>query len=258
MSDPIGRVTFLGTATSHGVPMIGCTCPVCTSDDPRDQRNRPSIYLELVDGTCVLVDTTPDLRRQALSFGISRVDAILFTHCHADHVMGLDDVRRFNALQHGSIPCYGDARTLDELRAVFAYIFTVKSEGGGLPQITLYPVDGPFTVGAQTIVPVPVMHGTREILGYRIGSFAYLTDCSGIPESSWPLLQGVETLVIDALRHRPHPTHFSVSESLEVIARLRPARAFLTHVCHDLGHASTSAMLPAGVELAYDGLTLEV
>lgn len=206
----------------------------------------------------MLVDTTPDLRRQALAFGLSRVDAILFTHCHADHVMGLDDVRRFNALQDGSIPCFGDARTLDELRSVFGYIFTAKSEGGGLPQITLHPVDGPFFVGSQVIVPVPVLHGKREILGYRIGTFAYLTDCSGIPETSWPLLDGVETLVIDALRHRPHPTHFSVSEALAVIARLGPERAYLTHVCHDLGHAATSAMLPAGVELAYDGLTIEM
>ena len=249
-------ITFLGTGTSHGVPMIGCRCETCRSSDPRDRRSRPSIYLALPDGVRVLVDTTPDLRQQALTHDITRVDAILFTHCHADHVMGLDEVRRFNQLQRAAIPCYGDRRTMAEVRRTFAYIFESTDPGGGIPQIHLFPLLGPMSVGRQVITPVPVMHGRRLIYGYRVGTFAYLTDCSAIPDESWALLDGVETLVIDALRHRPHPSHFTVAEALAAIARIRPSRALLTHICHDLSHAGTSATLPPGVEMAYDGLTI--
>jgi phosphoribosyl 1,2-cyclic phosphate phosphodiesterase len=256
-ADGHGRVTFLGTGTSHGVPMIGCSCAVCRSDDPRDQRWRTSIFVEL-PGLSVLVDTGPDLRAQALRFAVPRVDAILFTHSHADHVMGLDEVRRFNALQDVSIPCYGDALTIDEVRRTFAYIFAPRTpHGGGLPQIELHAVEVPFTLAGHRIVPVPLLHGRRPILGYRIGPFAYCTDCSAIPASSWPLLEGVEWLVLDALRERPHPTHFSVSDALAVVDRLRPRRAWFTHIAHDLPHAATCARLPEGVELAYDGQTLE-
>jgi len=254
----IGRVTFLGSGTSHGVPMIGCDCGTCRSTDPRDRRSRPSIYLELADSTRVLVDTTPDLRHQALTFDVTRVDAVLYTHCHADHVMGLDEIRRFNLLQKSAIPCYGDRRTMQELRRTFAYVFESKEEGGGIPQLHVFTLGGPFSLGRQEIVPVPIFHGKRLILGYRLGSFAYLTDCSGIPDESWALLQGVETLVVDALRHRPHPTHFTVAQALQVVERLAPRRAYLTHICHDLPHADTSATLPAGVELAFDGLTLDI
>ncbi len=202
----LARVTFLGTGTSHGVPMIGCDCAVCRSDDPRDRRWRPSILIELADGTSVLVDTSPDLRAQALAFDVRRVDAILFTHAHADHVLGLDEVRRYNAMQRAPIPCYGDEQTVREVRR----------------------------------------------------TFAYLTDCSAIPDSSWPLLEGVQVLVIDALRDRRHPTHFTVAEALEVVRALGPRAAYLTHICHDLSHAATNARLPAGVEVAYDGLRLQV
>jgi phosphoribosyl 1,2-cyclic phosphate phosphodiesterase len=254
----LGTVRFLGTGTSHGVPMIGCRCDVCRSADPRDRRSRPSVYLSLQAGPRLLVDTTPDLRTQALTYDIDRVDAILFTHCHADHVMGLDEVRRFNALQQASVPCYGDVRTLEELRRTFAYVFEAADEGGGIPRISLHAVDGPFAIGPHTIVPVPVLHGRRTIFGYRVGGFAYLTDCSAIPDASWALLEGLDTLVIDALRHRPHPSHFTVAGALEVVERAAPRRALLTHICHDLPHAATSAALPAGVEMAYDGLTLEI
>ncbi|MEW5984207.1 MAG: MBL fold metallo-hydrolase [Acidobacteriota bacterium] len=258
MSPSVGRLTFLGTGTSHGVPMIGCPCDVCRSSDPRDRRWRPSIYLELHDGTRVLVDTTPDLRMQALTFGVLRVDAILFTHGHADHIMGLDDVRRFNLLQGAPIPCYGQARTVEEVRRTFRYVFDSKEEGGGIPRIHLYPVAGLFSLGRQEVVPVPLLHGRRTILGFRLGSFAYLTDCNGIPEDSWPLLGHLDILVLDALRHRPHPTHFTVAEALAVVERLRPGRTLLTHICHDLPHEATNAKLPAGVELAYDGLRAEI
>ena len=249
---------FLGTGTSHGVPMIGCRCDVCRSTDPHDRRSRPSILFELGTGVRVLVDTTPDLRAQALAHDLDRVDAILFTHCHADHVMGLDEVRRFNVLQRAAIPCYGDADTLKEIRRTFAYIFESKDEGGGIPLLDLHSLDGPEIIGGQTVVPVPVWHGRRRILGFRVRDFAYLTDCSGIPDTSWPLLEGLDTLAIDALRHRPHSTHFTVEQAIGVSARLGARKTWLTHICHDLGHAVTNASLPPGVEMAYDGLRIEI
>ena len=254
----LARVTFLGTGTSHGVPMIGCECATCRSDDPRDRRSRPSIAFDLAGGSTVLVDTSPDLRAQALAFGVRRVDAILFTHAHADHIMGLDEVRRYNVMQGRSIPCFADAATVGEIRRTFAYVFNPPQKGGGVPQIDLFALAGPFCLGGAEVVPVPLQHGTQGVLGYRLGTFAYLTDCSGVPDSSWPLLDGVETLVIDALRERPHPTHFTVSEALATIARIGPREAYLTHICHDLGHAATEARLPAGVQVAYDGLILDV
>jgi phosphoribosyl 1,2-cyclic phosphate phosphodiesterase len=255
------RVTVLGSGTSVGVPAIGCDCAVCHSSDPRDRRTRPSILIQ-VNGMAILVDTSTDLRLQALANDIRRVDAILFTHHHADHVFGLDDVRRFNQMQRASISCYADASTVAGLRRVFSYVFDPPvQQGGGLPQLTLFSIAGPFCLAGVEIVPVPLMHGRLPILGFRIGSFAYLTDCNQIPDQSWPLLTadgGVRTLIIDALRHRPHPTHFSVSEAIDAVRRIGAERAYLTHICHDLPHAETCAQLPPGVELAYDGLVLEV
>ena len=223
---------------------------------------RPSILIERIDsgdGPTILVDTSTDLRAQALAHGVTRVDAIVFTHSHADHIFGLDEVRRFNVGRGAPpIPCFGDERTLADLRRTFAYIFEPQEAGGGVPKIALCPIAGPFRIGGLEITPVPLWHGPRPILGFRVGSFAYLTDCSRIPEESWPLLDGVGTLVVDALRQRPHPTHFSVGEALEVVARLSPERAYFTHICHDLPHAATCARLPRTVELAYDGLVLEI
>lgn len=240
--------------------MIGCTCEVCRSADPHDKRMRPSIAIELdrdIAGVRrILVDTATDLRQQALTYGITSVDAILFTHSHADHIMGLDEVRRFNVTQKTSMPCYGDAQTFADLRRMFSYVFEGAKSGGGVPQLTLFPIGGPFSLWGVEVIPVPVMHGRRPILGFRIGAFAYLTDCSAIPDGSWPLLDGVKTLIVDALRDRPHPTHFSVSEALDVVTRIAPDRAYFTHICHDLPHAATNARLPRGVELAYDGLVL--
>jgi phosphoribosyl 1,2-cyclic phosphate phosphodiesterase len=258
LSGSTGRITFLGTGTSHGVPMIGCRCAVCTSADPRDQRLRPSICIELVNGGALVVDTAPDFRTQALRFGVLRVDAVLFTHPHADHLLGLDEIRRFNALQHAVIPCYGNPETMAEVRRVFAYAFEPRQAGGGVPQLELRSVTGPFEAAGTTVTPVPVLHGQLPIHGYRVGAFAYLTDCSSIPDESWPLLDGVRTLVVGALRHKPHPTHFTLAQALEVVARIRPERALLTHIAHDLGHAETSGQLPPGVELAYDGLIVGI
>jgi phosphoribosyl 1,2-cyclic phosphate phosphodiesterase len=238
--------------------MIGCECATCRSSDPRDQRLRPSIFIEAGDHTSVLVDASPDLRAQALTHRIRRIDAIFFTHGHADHILGLDDVRRYNFMQQRPIPCYGDALTIADVRQAFAYAFNPKTQaGGGLPQLATFTIKGPFCLGREEIVPVPILHGRRPILGLRTGRFAYLTDCSGIPDSSWPLLAGLEVLVIDALRDRPHPTHFCLSEAIDAGQRIGARRTYFTHMCHDLPHEATCARLPERMELAYDGLVVE-
>jgi phosphoribosyl 1,2-cyclic phosphate phosphodiesterase len=253
------RVLFLGSGTSHGVPMIGCDCEVCQSTDPRDQRWRPSIYVECDDGTRLLVDTTPDLRAQALRFGVRQVDAILYTHSHADHLMGLDEVRRFNAIKQGEMPIFADDPTLADIRRAFAYIFDPHTpKAGGVPDLKLWRLAGPFMIGRQEIVPVPIMHGRRPILGFRLGRLAYLTDCSAIPESSMALLTGLDTLVLDALRPLPHPTHFTLAEAVEMAGRIGARQTYFTHIAHQLGHAATCAALPPGMALAHDGLTLEI
>jgi phosphoribosyl 1,2-cyclic phosphate phosphodiesterase len=252
-------VTFLGTGTSHGVPMIGCGCATCRSTDPRDKRLRPSIWIDVPGRGAILVDCATDLRQQALSFGVSRVDAVIFTHGHADHILGIDELRRFNVLQGGTIPCYADARTWRTVASTFSYVFDgLARQGGGVPQLERREIEGPFEAAGVRVVPVPILHGRTPILGLRFGSFAYLTDCSAVPDDSWPLVAGVETLVIDALRHKPHPTHFTVAEALVAVERIAPRRAYLTHMAHDLPHAETCARLPAGVELAYDGLVLDI
>ena len=239
--------------------MIGCRCEVCTSTDPRDRRWRPSIAIEAGDGTRLLVDTGPDLRAQALAFGITRVDAILYTHGHADHVVGLDEVRRYNSLQRGTIPCFADARTIDEIRRMFSYVFDPATpKGGGIPDVTLTLIDGPFTAAGISVTPVRVCHGERPVLGFRVGAFAYLTDCSRIPDESWPLLEGLDVLVLDALRERPHATHFSLAEAAAAAERIGARRTYFTHMAHDLGHARTCARLPVFMQLAYDGLIVDL
>jgi phosphoribosyl 1,2-cyclic phosphate phosphodiesterase len=251
------RITFLGTGTSQGVPVIACGCATCRSDDPRDSRLRPSIFVETPDAK-VLVDAGPDLRMQALRAGVERVDAVLFTHGHADHILGIDDLRRFNHLQGGAMPCYADAKTIGEIRAVFQYAFDPATpKGGGLPRLELFAIAGPFCVGRTEIQPVPLYHGARPLLGFRFGGFAYLTDCNRIPPEAWRLLDHLDVVVLDALRDRPHSTHFSLTEAVDAAARIGAGRTFFTHMCHDLPHAATCARLPAGVSLAYDGLVVE-
>ena len=253
------RVTFLGTGTSTGVPVIGCGCETCRSEDPKDRRWRPSIYIELDDGAKILVDASPDLRAQALAFQVDQVDLILLTHSHADHVLGLDDVRIYNFRQRTEIPCFGDSATLDAVRRMFSYVFDPNTpRGGGLPQLTLFPLGGPFSFGSQVIIPVPLEHGTLPILGYRVGAFAYLTDCSTIPDVSWPLLQNLDVLVLDALRHRRHSTHFSVEQAVDIAMRVGARTTYFTHMSHNLAHAKTCAVLPDGMSLAHDGLVLMV
>ena len=206
----------------------------------------------------MLVDAGPDLREQALAYGIRRVDAIVFTHGHADHILGLDDVRRFNYMQKRPMACYADPLTIADIRQAFAYAFNpVTQKGGGLPQLVTFTIHGAFCVGGHEVIPVPLYHGARPILGLRFGAFAYLTDCNRIPDASWPMLEGLDVVVIDALRDRPHPTHFTVAEAVEASRRIAARRTYFTHMCHDLPHAATSARLPDGVELAYDGLVVE-
>ena len=239
--------------------MIGCDCDVCRSSDPRDARTRPSIALELEDGLRVVVDTTPDLRAQALRHDVRRIDAILYTHAHADHVMGLDEIRRYNVLSKAPVPVFGDAATLREIRRTFAYIFESDApKGGGVPDVRLFPIAGAFCLGRKLVVPVPIRHGPWQILGFRIGRFAYLTDCNGVPEASLALLNGLDCLVLDALRHRPHPTHFTLEQAVRMAQRIGADRTFFTHIAHDLGHEATCATLPAGMALAHDGLLLEM
>ena len=239
--------------------MIGCDCAVCRSTDPRDNRLRPSIHVAFEDGSGVLVDAGPDLRLQALRHGIRRVDAILFTHGHADHILGLDETRRFTAPAGRAMPCYGDETTLRDIRTVFGYVFDPATpKGGGLPSLELIPVGDEIALPGGTVTPLPLLHGDRPILGYRFGRFAYLTDCNAIPEATWPLLHNLDVVVLDALRVRPHPTHFSLSEAIEAARRIAARQTYFTHMCHDLSHAATNEKLPETMQLAYDGLVLEV
>ncbi len=251
------RLTFLGTGTSTGVPTLACRCPVCTSSDPRDKRTRPSVLLEF-DGRAVVIDTAPDFRQQALREGMERLDAVLFTHTHADHVLGLDDVRVFYFRQRVPIPIYASSRSMDDIRRIFTYIFDQSYPYGGIAKLDPHIIDGPFDLWGERLIPLPVLHGNLPVLGFRFGKTAYVTDFSAIPDSTIPLIEGLDVLVLDALRHKPHPTHSSLEQSLDWVERLKPRRAFFTHIAHELGHEATNAALPPHVRLAYDGLKLDL
>jgi phosphoribosyl 1,2-cyclic phosphate phosphodiesterase len=248
---------FLGTGTSTGVPILTCQCAVCTSPDPHDKRTRPSILLEY-DGRAVVIDTTPDFRAQALREGLPRLDAVVFTHHHADHILGLDDTRVFYFRQQAPIPIYAGARCMTTIRTVFAYIFEGNYPFGGVGKLDPHLIEGPFDLWGLSFTPIPVVHGNLPIFGFRFRDTAYVTDVSEIPESSIPLLEGLDILILDALRHKPHPTHFSLAQAMAMVERLKPRRAFFTHIAHELGHEATNSALPAHVQLAYDGLRLEL
>ena len=255
------RLVFLGTGTSHGIPVVGCSCPVCTSTDPRNKRTRASVWIEITKPSqelSLIIDTATEFRLQAVRERINHLDAVLLTHAHADHLHGLDDIRPL--CRKKPIPVYGTEHTLQELRQRFSYIFHPKQEGGGLPRLELRTVEGyiPFQVEGIHVLPLPVKHGELDILGYRIGNLAYITDCSAIPSRTMEQLENLEVLVLDALRKKPHPTHFSISEALEVIQILRPKQAFFTHLCHDVEHNEIKKELPRGVAPSYDGLELDL
>lgn len=251
-------ITVLGSGTSVGVPTIGCDCAVCNSKDPRDNRLRPSVLVNY-DGRGILIDTTPDFRQQALRFHIDRVDAILFTHAHADHIMGLDDVRPFNFKQGGIIPIYGSAETIAGIRAAFRYIFDAKESESSRPRLVPHVFDSePFDLFGLEFIPLRLDHGKGTVNGFRFGPVAYLTDHSDIPERAMQLLTGLDVLFLDALRHRPHPTHSTVERSIESVQKLKPKDAYFTHICHDLAHGATEQKLPPNIHLAYDGLELQV
>jgi phosphoribosyl 1,2-cyclic phosphate phosphodiesterase len=251
------RVTFLGTGTSTGVPVVGCRCRVCTSSDPRNQRLRQSVAVES-GGKHFLIDTTPDLRLQLLRHPIPRLDFILFTHSHADHLMGLDDVRPFNFRQREPLQAFASPMTAKAVRRAFSYIWDRDSQiGGGKPQLELHEVTEAFTHEGVEIVPIPVLHGDWTILGFRVGPFAYITDTNGVPPSSIELLRGVEVLALDGLRVAPpHPTHFTIDEAVACAQKIGARMTYLIHLTHDVDHAEVDARLPEGVRLAWDGLEL--
>lgn len=239
-----------------GVPSIGCECHVCTSDDQRDKRTRPSVLVQYA-GHSVLIDTTPDFRQQAIAARIKKLDAVLYTHAHADHILGLDDLRPVSFRHEGKLPLYASASTAEAIHKVFKYIFDGDYKFGGLARVEMKALDDAVELFGARFQPIKVIHGDTEIDGFRFGSAAYLTDFSEIPEASLRQLENLDILFLDALRRKPHPTHSTVEQSLKIVERLRPNRTFFTHISHDLKHEETNASLPAGVELAYDGLELE-
>jgi phosphoribosyl 1,2-cyclic phosphate phosphodiesterase len=250
-------LTVLGSGTSMGVPTLGCNCAVCHSADPRDRRTRPSVMIEYA-GKAVLIDTTPDFYAQAIRERITRLDAVFYTHTHADHILGIDVLRPLSYRHKPrKLPLYARPDAAAFLRRMFSYIFDANYKYGGLPLLELCPIDGPVDLFGARFEPVRLIHGETEIYGFRFGSAAYLTDHSEIPETSYQQLQGLDVLFLDALRHKPHPTHSTVENSLRIVDRVKAKRAFFTHICHDLPHEETNATLPPHVRLAYDGMKLD-
>ncbi len=251
------RVIVLGSGTSHGVPMIGCTCEVCLSTNPKNKRFRPSVAVQNGDKT-ILVDTTPELRMQSLAVGLSRVDAVLYTHTHADHIFGLDDLRRFNDLSGEEIPVYGDRETLDDIRRIYPYIFKDTQVGGGKPRLSLHEMPSEFELFGVKIQSFYVMHGKLPVLAFRFGGFGYVTDVNHIPDEAMAKLHGLELLILDAVRFDPHVTHFGLYEALDVVKVLQPKQTLFTHLSHRFDHDAVNADLPPGCALAFDGQVVDL
>jgi phosphoribosyl 1,2-cyclic phosphate phosphodiesterase len=253
------ELLFLGTGTSAGVPMIGCHCEVCSSSDPHDKRTRPSAILSYA-GATVLIDATPELRLQCIANRIDMIDALVLTHAHADHIMGLDDVRRFNALRKGPLDVWAEPQTHQTLSNCFAYAFAEPSAETKLfrPHLIRRDITADFQIGPLTWKPIPLFHGQMPVLGFRVGRLAYCTDVNRIPEESFPLLEDLDVLVLDALQFKPHTTHFSLDQAMEVVGRVKPKQTRFTHIAHALGHEATNAKLPANIRLAYDGERITV
>lgn len=250
------KITILGCGTSTGVPMVGCSCPVCCSDNPRDKRTRASLLIRY-NGQAVLIDTSTDLREQALRQGIRRIDAVLFTHAHADHVNGIDDLRGFHFIHREIIPCFASQETLHTLQCGFSYIFNEHEGSGYTPLLAAHKISAPFELFGQTVIPIPLLHGRTPSFGYRIGTFAYLTDCSAIPKQSLELLRGLELLIVDGLRWTEHPYHFNIPGAIAAARQMEAPRTILTHLTHQIAYSEESK-LPPGFELAYDGMEFDL
>jgi phosphoribosyl 1,2-cyclic phosphate phosphodiesterase len=255
------KMTFLGTGTSIGVPVIGCACAVCRSPDPKNRRRRSSVHVE-AGGLHIQIDTPPDFRDQVLDHGVTRVDVLLITHAHADHIFGFDDLRCFNTIKGGVIPVYGSAITLDEIGRLFPYALRPAPEGMFRPQVTLNEVSGPFDLGSVKVTPVPVHHGGVDMIGFRLDadgrSLGYVPDCLSMTHAASEAFKGVDVMVLDALRHRPHASHSHVKSSLAMLLRIGAKRSYLTHMCHDIDHAAVESELPPDVRLAWDGLAVTI
>ncbi|MGK5089363.1 MBL fold metallo-hydrolase [Bdellovibrionota bacterium FG-2] len=257
--------TILGSGTSTGVPLISCLCKVCRSKDSKNKRLRASAWVKIKSGKFlrhILIDTSTDLRQQALQWKVNQIDAVLYTHPHADHIHGIDELRSFNYLQKGRIPVYGNSWTCEELQHKFPYIFDPEPvEGGGIPELDLHPFESyapTIDIVGVSVIPLPVQHGSKEGIGYRIGSCAYIADCSKIPQATFDRLKELDVLILDCIRLEKHRTHFNLEQSLEAISIIKPKKAFLTHLGHDFDHKSWNTKLPQGVQLAYDGLSFSV
>ena len=251
------RIHFLGTGSSAGTPVIGCDCPVCRSGEPRNQRSRASIVVEN-EGTRILIDTGPDLRTQMLRAGIQSLDAVFYTHFHADHINGIDDLRAFNFLAKKVIPCFADARTAAELEGRFRYCFLPPDPGWAKPSLSMAVIVEEHRVGALEVLPVTVLHGNLPIYGYRFGNAAYLTDLKTIPEESYARLENLDLLILDCLREEEHPTHVNLEESLAIAARIAAKQTLLTHMTHELDYHALRRRLPENIAPAYDGLQWEL
>jgi len=250
-------IKFLGTGTSHGVPVVGCSCKTCTSSNPKNKRMRSSIFLE-VNNLDILIDTTPELRLQMLNNNIDNVDLVLFTHAHADHIMGFDDIRVINWLNNKTVPCFGNKKTINHLRTAFDYIFNPSQIGGGIPQVTLNKVKESFVFESLKIEPLKVKHGKLDVYGYKIKNIAYITDCSFIPEETMEKIKNIDLLILDALRFEKHPTHMNLEEALAIVKEINPKKTFFTHISHEMEHDEVNNILPTNVKLAYDGLQLKI
>lgn len=251
------RITFLGTGTSQGVPVINCDCPVCTSSNPKNKRMRCSVMIE-IGSTNILIDASIDMYRQFIAYPYERIDAILFTHAHADHIFGLDELRRFNHLQNEAIPIYGNIEAMNRIKHIFNYSSHDGQLVPGVPNFTINCIDKVFTLKKIKIIPVSFMHGKDKILGYRINNFAYCTDVSFIPKESYTLLQNLDVLVLGALRERKHPRHFSLEEAITEANKIGAKNTYFTHISHMLDHGTHSRILPESCSFAYDGLSIEI
>src|SRR5262249_44068538 len=251
------KVVFMGSGTSMGVPTVGCQCAVCLSDNPKNKRTRPSLLVNVGDRN-LLIDTATDLRAQAIREGVRRIDAVLYTHSHADHILGLDDLRPFNFWQKQHIPCFGNEPTMQRICDMFGYVFTHPQPGVSMPRIEPHSISDRFEFDGITVQPLPILHGKWPIFGYRIGDLSYITDCSEIPDSTYDLLKGTRVLILGVLRYAPHPTHLHLEAALRIVERVQPERAFFTHISHDFDHERTNSELPDHVRLSYDGLQFEM